>query len=654
MAQQTSMTIDNQTPGWLSSKIGYGDQQTVEELKVTGYINGTDINFLVQLQNDQKLRSLDLSDVSIVKGGDKVYISRYNVNNGSGVYYDGTTELQITDDNHLYRLLFLPFKKLQKLSTPKAMISTDNPVLINADTVVLNGSFKKIVLSVSYKPSTNSKTPEIPKYKNEVVEIGEGLDSVAIYSPSGDGTVDVVWEFKKLVLPSTLTKFARVQMKGGNIVSYIEHPENMSISGSNRPSSATFKLEGDTIFIPQGTIERYKNSRFKSMTVFVEMNAPTSIQINQPQLKMYKGDKEALLTTTEPEEVFYKELKWESSDESIVAVNQNGEVTAMNHGTAIVTVSSVKNLEAKAQCVVTAFEHTIGINISATEKTLNVGDIMNLTATTLPIGISDNRISWSSSDASVAAVNEEGQITAISPGSCVIKATSVDGGYDAECNITVAKLPESITLDKYEATITVGKTEKISAIISPDDATNKTLTWMSNNTEVATVDATGLIIAHKAGTATITATSNSNESVKATCEVTVIQPVTGVKMNHSSLLFDYIGETACLEATVLPEDATNKKIRWTSSDESVCIVSNGMIVAVGMGTSVVIATTEDGGFMAICIVTVTSATDISSVEQNEGGIFQVFGINGAKRTHLQKGINIIQFKDGTKKKVIVK
>ena len=130
--------------------------------------------------------------------------------------------------------------------------------------------------------------------------------------------------------------------------------------------------------------------------------------------------------------------------------------------------------------------------------------------------------------------------------------------------------------------------------------------------------------------------------------------VTGITLNQSTLQFDYIGEIANLEATVLPEDAANKNIRWKSSDESVCIVSNGMIVAVGMGTSVVIATTEDGGFMAVCVVTVTSATGISSVEQNNEKLLQFFDINGVKRAQLQKGINIIQFKDGTKKKVFVR
>ena len=131
-------------------------------------------------------------------------------------------------------------------------------------------------------------------------------------------------------------------------------------------------------------------------------------------------------------------------------------------------------------------------------------------------------------------------------------------------------------------------------------------------------------------------------------------PVRGITLNQSTLQLDYIGETTNLEATVLPDNATNKKVRWTSSDESVCIVSNGMVVSVGMGTSVVIATTEDGGYMAVCIVTVTSATKISSVEQNDGMMFQIYDFSGIKREQPQKGVNIIRNANGTTKKVLMR
>ena len=116
-SQATSLTIDNQTPGWLSSKIGFRDQETVENLKVTGYINGTDFNFLLQLESNYNLRVLDLSDVYLVKGGEKILISVEHDNLG----YDHYRETEIKENNSLPYNLFYTFKKLKKLKTPKSV-----------------------------------------------------------------------------------------------------------------------------------------------------------------------------------------------------------------------------------------------------------------------------------------------------------------------------------------------------------------------------------------------------------------------------------------------------------------------------------------------------------------------------------------------------
>lgn len=222
---------------------------------------------------------------------------------------------------------------------------------------------------------------------------------------------------------------------------------------------------------------------------------------------------------------------------------------------------------------------------------------------------------------------------------------------------TIETLATGISLNQASLSFNApNQTAALIATITPSYLTNKKVTWTSSNTSVATVSDVGIVTAIANGTATITATITDGTNLSASCEVTVSihVPAIGVILNQSSLQFDCIGETAYLEAIVLPEDAANKKVRWTSSNESVCVVSNGMVVAVGMGTSVVIATTEDGGFMAVCVVTVTSATGISSVEQNDGMMFQIYDINGMKRKQPQKGINIIRYSDGTSNKLLVK
>lgn len=130
--------------------------------------------------------------------------------------------------------------------------------------------------------------------------------------------------------------------------------------------------------------------------------------------------------------------------------------------------------------------------------------------------------------------------------------------------------------------------------------------------------------------------------------------VKGITLNYNSYELDYIGESFYIEAMVVPDDATNKDVKWTSSNESVCIVSHGMVFAIGKGTCVIIATTEDGGYIATCVVTVTSATGISSAKENDEKIYQIYDVNGTKQAYLKKGINIIQFTDGSSRKVLLK
>ncbi len=221
--------------------------------------------------------------------------------------------------------------------------------------------------------------------------------------------------------------------------------------------------------------------------------------------------------------------------------------------------------------------------------------------------------------------------------------------------VTPKVIVTSIILNALNLEMITGDCATLVATVSPNYATDSSVTWNSNDTAVAIVNENGVVTAVAPGIATITASANDKSGVSASCEVKVIPvPVTGITLNSSLIQFEYIGETANLEATVLPDDAANKKVRWTSSDESVCIVSNGMVVAVGMGTSVIIATTEDGGFTAVCVVTVTSETGISSAEENDGLLFQIYNINGMRRKQPQQGVNIIRNANGTTKKVLIK
>lgn len=164
----------------------------------------------------------------------------------------------------------------------------------------------------------------------------------------------------------------------------------------------------------------------------------------------------------------------------------------------------------------------------------------------------------------------------------------------------------AISLNKASTTLRAGTTETLTATVTPENATDAVV-WSSSDEVVATV-VDGVVTAVAKGTATITAASASDRTIKAECLVTVLAPVavTGVTLNKSATTL-LVGWTETLTATVAPEDATNKDVVWTSSDESVATVENGVVTAVAKGTADITVTTADGNLQATCKVKVNPA-----------------------------------------------
>ena len=164
----------------------------------------------------------------------------------------------------------------------------------------------------------------------------------------------------------------------------------------------------------------------------------------------------------------------------------------------------------------------------------------------------------------------------------------------------------SISLSKSTFELTVGDQALLDATISPDNATNKKIRWSSSKESVATVTPEGIVEAVSVGTSFITATSEDS-GVNAKCEITVkekVISVTGIALNKTSLSLTE-GEEFTLEATVTPDNATNREVTWTSDNEAVATVSaEGVVNALRAGTASITATTVDQGKTSSCAVTV--------------------------------------------------
>ncbi len=233
-----------------------------------------------------------------------------------------------------------------------------------------------------------------------------------------------------------------------------------------------------------------------------------------------------------------------------------------------------------------------GVSLNKDTLELTKGKTEKLTATVTPEDADDVTVTWTSSKESVATVAEDGTVTAVATGEATITVTTTDGGFTDTCKVTVTNPATGITLNKDATTIEKGKTEKLTATVTPSDADDLTVTWTSSDNEVATVSADGTVTGVKGGVATVTAKDASGN--KATCEVTVYVPVEGIEITAPASDRLATGKTLQLAITTTPADATEKGVTWKSSDEETATVSaDGVVTGVAEGKVTITATSKD-------------------------------------------------------------
>lgn len=245
------------------------------------------------------------------------------------------------------------------------------------------------------------------------------------------------------------------------------------------------------------------------------------------------------------------------------------------------------------------------IRLDKENITMPVGSTYRLTATILPENATDKTLVWKSDDESVAIVDKDGLVIAVKGGfETIISAATPKGDVKAICKVKVEKkvVPVSgITIDKESLKMKVGETYHLTAKVSPEDATDKSVVWKSEDESIATVDQEGLVTAVKGGSKTmITATSGE---FSASCAVTIeedVIPVKGITLDKE-IIEMAVGSSCRLNATITPSDATDKTIIWDSSDETIAIVSSsGVIAALKEGDVTITAYSSDRKKSASC------------------------------------------------------
>ncbi len=350
------------------------------------------------------------------------------------------------------------------------------------------------------------------------------------------------------------------------------------------------------------------------------------IDLNTNEVYLYVDGTANVVATIIPNDATNKNITWTSQNKNIATVSNNGIITGKKVGTTTVMVKTDNNKKASVKVnVINRPDIKKGnkkvevksIDLNLQNANIYVDDKISMAATVYPSSATNKRVTWSSSDSNVAKVDNNGMITGLATGTATITAKS-NNGKTAKVTITVIKKlggvvketknveEESIELNVNEGNVYVGDKLTLSATIYPSNASNKTVTWTSSNSSVATVDKNGLVEGQSSGTVTITAKSNNGKT--AIANITVIKK-SEPKPEVSKISFKNsqeevtVGDKLQLGVTYEPTNAVLGTMTWTSTDSNIATVSaTGLVTPKKAGTVTITAKTNNGKTANIKVV----------------------------------------------------
>ena len=294
-------------------------------------------------------------------------------------------------------------------------------------------------------------------------------------------------------------------------------------------------------------------------------------------------------------------VTWHSSNPRVAMVNpSNGYIYEGTAGTAQIYATATDGSGCSDFLTVNVTRNPILVNsVELNQNAISIesGNTYTLSATVCPLNADNKSLTWSTSNANVATVCD-GIVTAVSRGNATITARARDGSFAQDCcqvHVTGDILVRSITIEPVKKTMLEGDAEILHATVLPIDATTPCVEWSSSDPDVVSVHATtGLIYAQNAGCAWIYATATDGSNKRGACLITV-NPWIPVAVIHIDETCDtiYNGEVRSLSASVLPTNATEPDIRWSSSNPSILSISSrsGVMTAHKLG-KVTITVTE--------------------------------------------------------------
>ena len=463
-----------------------------------------------------------------------------------------------------------------------------------------------------------------------VTAVGEGVSTVT--ASAGGKYVTCKVTVENGVIPVTsisLDKTSIALTKGlSETVKATVGPDNATNKTvgwtSSDPEKVAVDKNGTVTALGGGSAIITASSGNQAANCLVTVTVPVEkVRLDRTSYTMDVGGIITLTATVLPEDASDKTVKWTSSNSPIIGVDGYGNVTAFKEGTTVITAKAGGKT---AACTINSEVKPVPVEVVSLDRheiSLERGQTTVLIANVSPGNATDKTVSWSSSEPDLVSVDDDGRIIAIATGEATVTARA--GAAADYCTVRVREgvVPvTAVTLDRTSVSLIKGQSDKLTANVSPSNATDAKVTWSSADATMVSVDGEGVIMALKGGTTAIKAAAGEKSAV---CVVTVTVPVRSVLLDRY-LLEMKVGDNAIISATISPSDATEKTITWSSSDPSVATVDkNGNVSALKKGKASVSA--HSGGVSASCAVEVANiplSIDPSSVYlTGRGGKFDV-------------------------------
>ncbi|HHV10711.1 MAG TPA: hypothetical protein GXX75_10595 [Clostridiales bacterium] len=400
----------------------------------------------------------------------------------------------------------------------------------------------------------------ILNFSEKTIYIGTKFMLEASVSPSSATNLNVTWK-------SSNEKIATVSKTG-------------EVAG----------LQGGVAIITCTTVE----GGYVATCVVTVRESVTTIKLDHETYYLGVGKSFQLTATVTTETATNQNVLWTSSNEAVATVTQKGKVTGIKNGYTTITAMALDGSEVEATCEVRVVNAVESITISSNYLSMYVGDTKKLKATIRPSNATFKTAGWTSSDTSVAIVDDNGTVTGLKAGSATITAQALDNsGKKVICQVVVyERVPSTgITLQDKSLTMVPGEEKIVRVVLIPATSTDG-FTWSTDNPAVATVNrTTGRITARSTGKAYITVMTDSGKT--ATVEVTVI----GLNMTSLTL------EQYTTYPYPLEVEGATAPVKWSIDKPQVAVITNGQVSSRAVGTATITATVN--GRRLTCKLTVT-------------------------------------------------